>query len=83
MRPWLDWKTWIGSLAVLGTVLMLSPGVQLVQASSDADLAYLNAARPGPTCEAGGATPDLAARKAARIRNAKLRQLSHAPPQPA
>ena len=78
MIPRLDWKTWCGSLAVIGTMLLLSPGVQVVQASGEGDLANLRALRPGPTCEVSSSAASSVAREAARAQRAKLLSLKHA-----
>jgi len=52
MRPFRDVTTILGSLALAGTLLLLSPGVRLVQAD-DAASAESSATDEGPVCEAG------------------------------
>jgi hypothetical protein len=53
MRPFPDMTTILGSLALVGTLALLSPGVQAVRADDDATPAESSLAADGPTCEAG------------------------------
>ena len=52
MRPLRDVATILGSLALAGTLALLSPGVRAVRAD-DAAPAESSIAAEGPTCEAG------------------------------
>jgi hypothetical protein len=52
MRPLRDVTTILGSLALAGTLALLSPGVHAVRAD-DAAPAESSIAAEGPTCEAG------------------------------
>ena len=52
MRPLRDVATILGSLALAGTLALLSPGVRAVRAD-DAAPAESSLAAEGPTCEAG------------------------------
>ena len=53
MRPMRDVTTILGSLALAGTLALLSPGVQAVRADDASDPAEASVASEGPTCEAG------------------------------
>ena len=52
MRPLRDVTTILGSLALAGTLALLSPGVRAVRAD-DAASSESSIAAEGPTCEAG------------------------------
>lgn len=63
MRLWRGVTAILGSLALAGTLLLLSPGVRVVQADDDATpsensaaASESSAAADGPTCEAGAVT---------------------------
>ena len=53
MQPLRDVTTILGSLALVGTLVLLSPGVRAVRADDAAPPPELSLAADGPTCEAG------------------------------
>ncbi len=53
MRPLRDLTTILGSLALVGTLVLLSPGVRAVRADDAAPPSESSLAADGPTCEAG------------------------------
>jgi hypothetical protein len=53
MRPFRDLATILGSLALVGTLVLLSPGVRAVRADDASAPAESSLAADGPTCEAG------------------------------
>ena len=53
MRPLRDVTAILGSLALVGTLALLSPGVRAVRADDDAPPVESSLAAEGPTCEAG------------------------------
>ena len=53
MQPLRDVMTILGSLALVGTLALLSPGVRAVRADTDAPPSESSLAADGPTCEAG------------------------------
>ena len=53
MRPLRDLTTILGSMALTGTLLLLSPGDRTVRADEDSAPAESPLAADGPTCEAG------------------------------
>ena len=53
MRPLHDVTAILGSLALVGTLALLSPGVHVVRADDDAPPPESSLAAEGPTCEAG------------------------------
>jgi hypothetical protein len=53
MRPSHDVTAILGSLALVGTLALLSPGVHAVRADDDAPPVESSIAAEGPTCEAG------------------------------
>ncbi len=53
MRPFRDATTILGSLALVGTLVLLSPGIRAVRADDTSAPAESSLAADGPTCEAG------------------------------
>jgi hypothetical protein len=53
MRPLYDLATILGSLALAGTLVLLSPGVRAVRADDASAPTASSLAADGPTCEAG------------------------------
>jgi hypothetical protein len=53
MQPSRDVTTILGSLALVGTLVLLSPGVRAVRADAAAPPSESSLAADGPTCEAG------------------------------
>ena len=53
MRPLRDVTAILGSLALVGTLVLLSPGVRAVRADDGAPPSEISLAADGPTCEAG------------------------------
>ena len=86
MRPSLDHRTVCGTLALAATLLLSSPGVQVVRADDGAPLSSSHATplpNDGPTCSAGAPDDAAPAQLAAMMERARLEALAAAESQTA
>jgi hypothetical protein len=81
MRPFRDATTILGSLALVGTLVLLSPGIRAVRADDTSAPAESSPAADGPTREAGAVSGGQEVVETLQhIQRLQLEQTAAAPP---